>query len=402
MRIVRSHENFCEIAFSSHKVARRPTHNTHTLETIDHRTTPSSRQNQHPSCVEKKTISLAVVNNIIMSGSRRTGTRAVVLTDKELALLHRGIEWVGFKKKRKNSPKTKTLIRRFKSMFAEGPVAINKLFKDCTAKHPKFKEKYAFMTLQWLCTYAKEVDLAGRYGCCEKTVEKKTREYTKLFQSFKDLKVRFDGFDQRTYQFSVDGQNYDTYEYRMDPSSKWYNHKSHSSGLKYEYAVHLWESRLVSMRGPFPCGVNDLSMYKGGQKGDKKTDKNALYNKVKSEINLNVSLLQKYTSSHTCFCSEMQQTRQFKGFADSGYVSVPNQLTTTRNAHSAKVKDLIKRAKARTESFNSRMSRFNVLKHRFRHGKGTKKRLNLHQSCAEACCVIVHYGMENGSTLFEL
>ncbi|KAL3790332.1 hypothetical protein ACHAWO_001000 [Cyclotella atomus] len=121
------------------------------------------------------------------------------------------------------------------------------------------------------------------------------------------------------------------------------------------------------MEGPIPCGVNDISMYKGGFDGSVK-DKGALYYKVK----------------------------------DSGFVGVPKQLTTTRYAHSKEMKELIARAKARQESFNSRMSRFNVLKSRFRHGKGTQKRLDLHKSCTEAVCVIVHYGMENGSPLFEV
>ena len=81
---------------------------------------------------------------------------------------------------------------------------------------------------------------------------------------------------------------------------------------------------------------------------------------------------------------------------------MPKQLTTTRNPHSKEMKELIGRAKARQESFNARMSRFNVLKTRFRHGKGTEKRLSLHKSCTEAVCVIVHYGMENGSPLFDV
>lgn len=93
--------------------------------------------------------------------------------------------------------------------------------------------------------------------------------------------MRFKGFDNRVYQYDVDAQNYNTYEFRMDPSSKWYNHKSHSSGVKYKYAVH--GSRLVSMRGPLPCGVNDISMYKGGDKGSEHKDKRALYFQVKGK-----------------------------------------------------------------------------------------------------------------------
>lgn len=211
---------------------------------------------------------------------RRHLTAMAKLTAEERELLLRGLDWVGFKRRKR---KTKALVRRFKSMFGEGPVAINKLFNDCRQKQPSFKEKYAFMTLQWLKTYAFEVDLAGRYGCCEPTVETKTKEYTRLFQSFLKTKVRFSGFDRRIFQYSCDGQNYNTYEFRMSPSSKWYNHKSHSSGVKYLYACHLYESRLVYMEGPVPCGVNDISMYKGGFDGSVK-DKGALYYKVKGEI----------------------------------------------------------------------------------------------------------------------
>ena len=99
---------------------------------------------------------------------------------------------------------------------------------------------------------------------------------------------------------------------------------------------------------------------------------------------------------------ELQKTRRIKGFADSGFVGVSKQLTVTRNAHSKEMKELIARAKARQESFNSRMSKYNVLKSRFRHGKGTEKRLEMHKMCTEAVCVIVHYGMENGSLLWDV
>ena len=151
-------------------------------------------------------------------------------------------------------------------MFGEGPVAINKLFKDCQQKQPKFKEKYTFMALQWLKMYVTEVDLAGRCDCCKPTVKKMTKEYVGLFQSFKKSKVRFSGFDKRIYQYTWDGQNYDTNEFRRCLLSILYNHKSHLPGVKYLYACHFYKSRLVYVEVPIPCGVNDISMYKGGGK----------------------------------------------------------------------------------------------------------------------------------------
>jgi hypothetical protein len=108
-------------------------------------------------------------------------------TDNEIKLLHHGIRWIGFR--RPDRVRVKTLVRRFKCIFGKGPVAINALFNDCKNAMDGFDEKYAFATLNWLKTYAFETDLAGRYGCCERTVEDKTKVYTKLFASFKISKI---------------------------------------------------------------------------------------------------------------------------------------------------------------------------------------------------------------------
>ena len=124
--------------------------------------------------------------------------------------------------------------------------------------------------------------LVGRYDCCEYTVERKTKEYVRLIQSFKEELIRWEGFDPRlVFQFTVDCANYLTNEFRLDPSSGWYDHKSHSAGVKYEYACHLYESKCVSMRGPFPCGIPDISIFRGGDSKKKsERDENALFFKI--------------------------------------------------------------------------------------------------------------------------
>jgi hypothetical protein len=126
------------------------------------------------------------------------------LSNQELSLLHRGLQLIGFDRR---TQKLQTLLCRFKSSYTEGTIAINKLFNDCMKKMPKFKEKYAFMAVMWLTAYAKETDLADRFKCCEKKVEQKCKEYCKLLQSFKDVKVRFKGFDNIVYQYEVIGSS---------------------------------------------------------------------------------------------------------------------------------------------------------------------------------------------------
>jgi hypothetical protein len=75
-------------------------------------------------------------------------SKEMVLSSEEEALLERRLNWIGFKRSRTKSIKTQ--VRRFKSMYIKGPLAIGKLFRDCELKKKKFKEKYAFMTLMWL------------------------------------------------------------------------------------------------------------------------------------------------------------------------------------------------------------------------------------------------------------
>ena len=86
----------------------------------------------------------------------------VYLNGHELALLRRGLLWIGFKHPCRISFKTQ--IRRFRSVFGEGPKVISILFERMKSKSSKFKEKYGFMACNWLVTYATETDLAGKYS----------------------------------------------------------------------------------------------------------------------------------------------------------------------------------------------------------------------------------------------
>ena len=198
-----------------------------------------------------------------------------------------------------------------------------------------------------------------------------------MIQSLKEMKIRFEGFNKKyEYQIGVDGQNYHTNEFRLTPHSKWYEHKSNSCGLKYEYAVHLWSSRLVSMRGPFPASVHDIHVFRGGDRGDKSSwDRTSLYFKMPPGM---------------------------RGVGDSGYGGEPDKLTVSKSEHSKEMREFLVREKNREESLHTRFSSFGVLKERFRHGKGTQNKLDFHQTCAEAVCVIVQYDFENGHPLFEM
>ena len=130
------------------------------------------------------------------------------------------------------------------------------------------------------------------------------------------------------------------------------------------------------MRGPEPCGkMHDDTMFRGGRKDDKVLDKTALYHMLPPGK---------------------------KAIADSGYEGMPEKVTITRHGQSKELKQFLGRAKNRQESLHTRLKSFNCLYHRFRHGKSTQNKMDLHNMCVESVCVIVQYDMENGSPSFDL
>ena len=88
------------------------------------------------------------------------------------------------------------------------------------------------MTMNWFTIYDTREVLAGRWGCCEKTASNTVKKYGARIQSLMATKIKFE-FPTSGMQYlaSYDGVNFITEEFRLDPSAKWFDHKSHSSGL---------------------------------------------------------------------------------------------------------------------------------------------------------------------------
>ena len=156
-------------------------------------------------------------------------------------------------------------------------------------------------------------------------------------QLLKPGKIKFEGWGKNEVHIvSVDGTNFHTEEFRLELSSKWYDHKTYSCGLKYEFALAIRRNKLVWMRGPFPAGkLHDLTVFRGGSKkqGKKNWDRDSLYFKLPQGM---------------------------KAIGDSGYNGFPSKVTTSHGSHSKEFCQFIARAKDRQESFNSRLKAFNI------------------------------------------
>ena len=130
------------------------------------------------------------------------------------------------------------------------------------------------------------------------------------------------------------------------------------------------QSKCVDMQGPVPAGEkHDRTMFCGGTKeeGRANWDRSAVYFKLNEGQKL---------------------------IADSAYDGIPEKVTISRKGQSRPVRKFINRAKARGESYHSRLTQFRVLTTKFRHGSSTENKIALHKMCAEAVSVVVQFDLK--------
>ena len=199
--------------------------------------------------------------------------RQMILTEEDILFF--GLTYIGFGEERQQV-RDSLNVQRFKAHFGPEPITVKDLLLDLKEDFGSgIIYKDVMMAMNWLklckkfilhftlhmlsffhslfilfilVSWLDEVEhvLAGRWKYGEDYIRSVVQDNTRKIQSLKPKVILFAGFDdQEIHVVSVDCSSYDTEEFRLEPSTKWYNHKSNSAGLKYEYAVAL---RRVSKR----------------------------------------------------------------------------------------------------------------------------------------------------------
>ena len=88
-------------------------------------------------------------------------------------------------------------------------------------------------------------------------------------------------------------------------------------------------------------------------------------------------------------------------YTSKSHEGAPEKVTVKREGHTPNVFEFLDRAQNRQESYHSRLENYNILTHRFPHGKSTQDKMNLHKMAVEAVAVIVEYDMRY-HPLFEV
>ena len=92
--------------------------------------------------------------------------------------------------------------------------------------------------------------MTSRWGWDEKHIGRKLKKVGRQVQSAsQEIIVMPDFDDKEVIILSVDCVNYATTEFRLDPSTDWFDHKHSGPGVKYQYAISVHH---VSVFNRFP------------------------------------------------------------------------------------------------------------------------------------------------------
>jgi hypothetical protein len=287
---------------------------------------------------------------------------------------------VNFGKERQVGVNSQENIDRFREHYGIPPAAAAPFLNDFKEKYPDVRYTECLMTMYWLKVYGTERQLSGVWTFSDlQYIRDTVKSYTKLMASMEEDVIIFGGFGEEIHCFGIDGIHFTTTEFRLNPSSEWYNFKNGGAGLKYEFAMAIYRPAIVSRRGPFPASVHDITIFRGGTAdvAVKDRDQDALY-----------------------FRMEQLGGRR-KGVGDSGYAGEPTKIVTTNSFQPEDYREFLKRVKDREESLHIRLRAYNVLENRFRHGSGTEDKQELHGACVGAITVMTQYDFHNGRPPFQ-
>ena len=163
-------------------------------------------------------------------------TSLIVMPDD---IFQAGLEYAGFDHTRqaKNNERRKTTW--FKAFYGVEPSTVAAVFEDVRSVSSCVTIKNLLMTMNWLFLYETYPVLSGRWKIAEETIAKQVVAIGLIIAKLSRKKIVFELEHPSKLGRTVDCVNFTSQEMRLDPSSKWYDHKSNSCGfVSYMAAVH--------------------------------------------------------------------------------------------------------------------------------------------------------------------
>lgn len=151
-------------------------------------------------------------------------------------ILRAGLIYAGFDLARQAINNQARKINWFKSFYGVAPVTIAVMFEDIRVIEKDANVKEFLMALNWLFLYDTYPVLSGRWKFSEEFIMKSVANYVSLMEELSRKKITLELKHDLRLGRSIDCCNFMVQEMRLDPNSKWYDHKSNSCGL----VSHNW------------------------------------------------------------------------------------------------------------------------------------------------------------------
>lgn len=143
-----------------------------------------------------------------------------------------GLMYAGFDHTRQARNNEARKIVWFKAFYGVEPSTVAAIFEDIRYDADRrVSAKGLLMALNWLFLYETYPVLSGRWKFSEEYIAKSVVEYSLLIAKLSRQKIRFELNHNIKLGRTVDCVNFTIQEMRLDPDSKWFDHKSNSCGL---------------------------------------------------------------------------------------------------------------------------------------------------------------------------
>ena len=310
-----------------------------------------------------------------MSDDEQEAPTVVVTAQK---MLQKGLGLVHYSEQRVGRAGLATNLRRFKDHYGCKPSIAALIFEDLQVTDipearldvKKISLFYYLQSLNFLYVYDAEHRREPIFDRSPKTMQEWVWYYVKKIQGLKALKIlwpnSFPADDK--WVISVDCTDCPIQEIRthekLSQDSTLFSFKVNGAGLRYEFGIDLFHSRVLWMNSPFLPGVyNDNQIF----------DLKGLREKLASVGKM--------------------------ALADKIYNGHPKECSTFNAVDKKAVKIFKSRTQMRHEQFNEMVKEYAVTWKPFR---STTNKIEKHKSCFEAVTVICQYRLEHGEPLFDL
>lgn len=197
--------------------------------------------------LSKQIDDLSIKNKLLEAENKRLASSNTKHIDSDLQfeltpddILQAGLLLVGYTRARLQKNKHSRKIDWFKSYFGVGPTTVAPFFQDLNEEYPDMNFKDCLMTLNWVFSYETYTPLSGRWKYCVEYIGPKLIEYGFKMAKVAKKKLRWELCDNIKVKLrrSLDCITFKANEMRQNPSTEWFDYKTHSCGLVSNYCAN--------------------------------------------------------------------------------------------------------------------------------------------------------------------